>query len=452
MIRGLRMGALAVGLAVSAASVAAQPSREEFLSLLHDGRFAAAQRELRRAGDLARPEDLFFDAFTTYWRLIFDDDNNELRETLDAQLAVVIAASDESGSAAPADAALWGGCAHLLLAELRASQRRPLSAAFEAKKAKRLLESPSISGDAATDALFGLGTYNYVADTVPSYVKGLRALLFLPKGNREKGLAQLAAAAEGSRTFGLEARTFLLTIYANSHERLYDRAVLERNRLLERSPESIATLYASARLDLSLGRNESSLRRLAQAEDRARSFGDVDPAVLRSIDLLVARAELAALRPDRAAATAARALAAGNGLGPKIRADLEAVRATAGKQAEGIEWSEIDIARNQKGDAAVYRAAAVANDDRPLLALLAGDAELRGGQAHEALTWFTRASGAGLPPELRPGCEFRQAMAEDLLGQRSQAIAMYKRVAATPGFAAKDAALYYQQSPYGIAP
>jgi hypothetical protein len=57
-----------------------------------------------------------------------------------------------------------------------------LAAAYEAKKAKRLLESASKAGANTADALFGLGTYNYLADTVPSYVKGLRRSSSCRKG------------------------------------------------------------------------------------------------------------------------------------------------------------------------------------------------------------------------------------------------------------------------------
>ena len=451
MKRGLPMRAVAMALALAGASYArAESDRAAFLALLHDGRFEAAQALLRRQGPPTRPDDLFFDAFTTYWQLVFDDENPDVRAALDARLDAAIAAA-EACSNPDDNGELWGGSSHLLLAGLRAQQRRPLAAAFEAKKAKRLLESASQAGGSSSDALFGLGTYNYLADTVPSYVKGIRALLALPKGNRALGLEQLAAAA-GSRTFALEARTLLVTIYANKHERLYGRAIEERDRLLEAFPETIASAYAAARLDLSLGRNEASIDRLTRAESRARTLGDVDPVVLRSIELLRARAELSALRPDRAEATATSALATGLGLGPSIREDLEAIRKAASRQADGIGWPQVASERNPSHEAAAFGALAKAHPERPLLALLAGDGELRAGRAQEALDWFARAVSTGLPPELQAGCLFRQGQAEDLLGHRSRALEFYKRVAATRGFVAKDAAVYYQQTAYRLGP
>ncbi len=425
----MRSGARILASATAWAFLGATPARAVadpaiILVLLHDGRFDAAQAVLHAGGPLTRPDDLFFDAFTAYWRVVFDDENPALRQLLDGRLrAAIQAAETASRAGTDGDAALWGGSSHLLVAELRAFERRPIAAAFEARKAKRLLESASIVGAERFDALFGLGAYNYVADTVPSYVKGLRALLFLPRGDRARGLEQLAEAAAQSRFFALEARTLLVTIYANRHERLYDRALGERDRLLEEFPDTIASLYAAARLDLSLGRNGAAIARLNRAEERARALADVDPVVLRSIDLLIARAHLGSLRPDLAAAAAGRALESGQGLGASIRVDLEALYATASRLA-----------------------------DRPNLDLIAGDASLQAGRAQEAWERLALAAGSGLPPELRAECALRRGQAADLLGQRSLALELYRTAAGTPGFAARDAAFYYQQAPYRSAP
>ena len=125
MKRGVRMRTFATVLALAGASLAhAAADRAVFLALLHDGRFGAAQETIRRDGIPTRPDDLFFDAFTTYWWVVFDDDNPALRARLDEELATAIAAA-EKAAGKDVDAALWGGSSHLLLAELRASQRRP---------------------------------------------------------------------------------------------------------------------------------------------------------------------------------------------------------------------------------------------------------------------------------------------------------------------------------------
>jgi len=68
------------------------------------------------------------------------------------------------------------------------------------------MSSPGISGSTVAtgslrearpehgDAYFMLGAYNYYVEIVPSFVKLIRPLLFLPAGNRVEGLKQLERA------------------------------------------------------------------------------------------------------------------------------------------------------------------------------------------------------------------------------------------------------------------
>ena len=429
---GIVAGAMFWAVTARAAD-APRADQTAYFALLHDGRFAAAVE--KNAGAQDDVERRFFAAFITYWRLVFDDDNLQLQTLLEHQLDQVVSGDED-------DALLWSGNSHLLLAQLRAWQKRPMAAAFEAKKAKKTLEAAVRGGAEASDAYFGLGTYNYMADALPSFVKGLRALLFLPAGNRERGIEQLETAARESTHFAFEARVLLITLYAQRHEKQYARALEQRDLLLAKAPDAIASLYASARLDISLGRNDAAILALTKAAERATTLRDVDPVVLRSIDLLRARAEYGALRPDRARATAHAALASGAGLTESIKRDLSQIEAAADKLAEGIDWKAIP------SDAAHLSALAGAAPERPVLALIAGDAQLRLGKPGEAIPWLERAASAPLPPAVKAGCQLRQGQASDLLGDRAKAIEYYKRAADTPGFAAKDAAVYYQQSPF----
>src|SRR5262249_48050341 len=154
----------------------------------------------------------------------------------------------------------------------------------------------------------------------------------------DKGLDQIERAARESRTFSFEARVLLITIYANRHEKLYARALEERDHLLEQAPDRIASLYASARLDISLHRNQAASAALDRASARAATLRDVDPVVLRSIDLLRARAQFSLLRFDLCAATARAALASGEGLSPSLRHDFEEILGGADKLASGLDW------------------------------------------------------------------------------------------------------------------
>jgi len=428
------------------APVAVSDDRAAYLECLHDGRFSAAVEKNASGKDDA--ERRFFAAFITYWRLVFDDDNTKLQALLDHQLETVVSAAEAAARDGTGTPFLWGGNGHLLLGQLRAWEKRPMAAAFEAKKAKRALETAVTNGAAAPDAYFGLGTYNYMADALPGFVKGLRALLFIPPGNKARGLEQLETAARESRFFAFEARVLLVTIYANRHEKQYARAIEQRDRLIAQAPDTVASLYASARLDISLGRNDAAIAALDRASRRAGRFRDVDPVVLRSIDLLRARAEFGALRPDLAGETARAALASGAGLSPSIHQDLTQIVAASERLAQGVDWSALPDAAATADAAAAIEAYAGSKPDRPMLALLAGDANLRAGRATQASEWLERASSSNLPPAAKAGCQLRQGQAADLLGQRAKALEFYKRAAETPGFSAKDAAFFYSQAPF----
>ena len=51
---------------------------------------------------------------------------------------------------------------------------------------------------ACVDALFGLGLYDYYADVLPRLAKVLRFLARMPGGDRERGLARIESAGDGS--------------------------------------------------------------------------------------------------------------------------------------------------------------------------------------------------------------------------------------------------------------
>ena len=290
------------------------------------------------------------------------------------------------------------------------------------------------------DALFGLGTYKYMADTLPSFIKGLRALLFIPKGNRAGSLEQLRKAAESSRTFGFEARVLLITIYAHKHERR-TTSLAERDRLLAAAPDGSPRVCRGAARPLPL---PQPLRdRLGHQGARAR--GDAErrrSGVLRSLDLLRARAELADLRPDLAAATARRAIDARQGLGVGIKRDLESILRASREYAQGIEW-----ARVAESDAAALTALAEAAPNDPRLALIAGDAQLRAGKASEASALLERAEGAGS----RGGGSAAACCGRDRRRTWAGTARARSRVQAaseTTGFPGKDAAYYHQAVPY----
>ena len=69
-----------------------------------------------------------------------------------------------------------------------------VGAAFDGKKMRRTMLDLLEEHPDFTDCKFWLGTYDYYAAILPKYIKFFRTLLFLPNGDRERGIAELDEA------------------------------------------------------------------------------------------------------------------------------------------------------------------------------------------------------------------------------------------------------------------
>jgi hypothetical protein len=86
-------------------------------------------------------------------------------------------------------------------------------------------------------AYYLLGSYNYFADALPSYMKFLRVLVFLPGGDRKEGLKQLILGYDKGGISQGEAGKTLAVIYTY-YERKFEDGKKMCEDLLERYPQS----------------------------------------------------------------------------------------------------------------------------------------------------------------------------------------------------------------------
>ena len=433
-------------------------ARSQALAFAHDGRFAEAREVLAGLPDDSRdPRSSFFPAYVDYWALIYDPDNEALRARFERELDRTVEIVDSLPDHDTSDAAQWAGTARLLLAQLRAWERHPLSAAFEAGRAKRLLDRYDRSGPASTDHLFALGTYNYMADRVSTFVKGIRALLFLPGGDEELGLRQLERAAEESTYFRLDARLLLATVYSHRKERRYGDAQREIDRALQEAGDTVAARHAAARFALTLARPEAAAAYLDGALADANLPPRADPTVLANLELLRAKADLAQFRPDLALPRLESLLAARTGVPPDVREDGAALASEARVVLENPAWERVRTVvapgnGNAPGspDPIAAIALAVAHPADAAAALMAGRALLRASEPGPATEWLRRAEAASadLPPPWVGPCLLMTGQALDLQGKRQEAITFYQRAAEAAPFTGRDAAHYWQTTPY----
>ncbi|HEX6850722.1 MAG TPA: hypothetical protein VF139_04885 [Candidatus Polarisedimenticolaceae bacterium] len=445
--------AAALVFAGPAAAASPDPVLSEVAALLRDGRFDAADRTLRERPGSGTPARAFFTAFVTYWRLVYDEENPALHTEFEERLHAAIKPAEARLGSDPTDpdALLWAGTSRLLLAQFRAQQDQPFAAAREAKRARKLLEAARAAGrDLNAEPLFGLGAYNYAADRLPAIVKGLRALLALPGGNREEGLAQLSRAAAESRYFSLESRIVLATLYSRKHERRYDLALEETSKALASFPDSIVAHHGAARLNLSLARLDVAAAHCERALARARSLGDVDPAVLGTVESILARADLAAFRVEaareRAAALVARRPALPRDVLQTARDVVGESDALLGRPA----WKGMRRGTPQ-GPPDAERLVALASEPAadPVIALMAGRALIARGDGAGASKWLAAAEKSReLPSWLLGPCRLAMGQAADLQGLRSKALACYRKAADGPSFPGRDAAYFLSATPF----
>ena len=138
----------------------------------------------------------------------------------------------------------------------RALRGERVAAARDGKKIKDALERALQIDPALYDAHFGIGLYHYYADVAPAYAKLLRWLLFLPGGDRVKGLAEMLDARERGEIVRGEADFQLQQLYL----------------WYEHRPDDAIALLES--LDDRYPNNPIFLQRIAEAEDVYRH--DVD--------------------------------------------------------------------------------------------------------------------------------------------------------------------------------
>ncbi|MBI2956877.1 MAG: tetratricopeptide repeat protein [Acidobacteria bacterium] len=101
------------------------------------------------------------------------------------------------------------------LAAYKFEQNKGLwGAARDAAKAKSFAEDYLRLDPGRGDIYLTLGLYNYYVDIAPGFVKFLRILLFLPKGNRALGLEQIERASREGEFFRPAAQATVAQLYA----------------------------------------------------------------------------------------------------------------------------------------------------------------------------------------------------------------------------------------------
>jgi tetratricopeptide (TPR) repeat protein len=207
---------------------------------VYDGEFRGAEGRL---ADLARahPDDPvapYLQALALEWRLEQDRESRALDASVLGLADRALALADARLGRDPADgrALLARGAAHGVKSRLHLFRWERGPASREAVRMREGLLAARAAGVHVLDLDFGLGLYDYYADTLPRFFKIVAFLLRIPGGDRERGLASIARVAHGGSLFhDDEARVQMFDIFSY-FERKPDRAVFWIREMWRRHP------------------------------------------------------------------------------------------------------------------------------------------------------------------------------------------------------------------------
>lgn len=179
------------------------------------------------------------EATRVWWRILFDLDSPALDPAFNRAVETAIASTEAWARRAPGSAEAWFyvGGAYGARVQFRAYRREYLGAARDGKRVKDALERSLALDGSLEDANFGIGLYEYYADIAPTAAKILRALLFLPGGDRAQGLQRMLRARDRGQVMAGEA-AFQLHVIDLWYEKQFPRAVTLLRGLAREHPRN----------------------------------------------------------------------------------------------------------------------------------------------------------------------------------------------------------------------
>ncbi|HEX9016887.1 MAG TPA: tetratricopeptide repeat protein, partial [Chloroflexota bacterium] len=200
------------------------------------------------------PAGPFFTAMITWWRILIDIDDTRYDDEFYARLDHVIEMCDSLLDQNPDDvtAIFFKGGAIGFEGRLKFHRNDYLAAANAGRKALPLVQTAAELDPQNYDIELGTGMYNYYAEVVPSEYPWLKPLLlFVPPGDRQKGLRQIATAAEKGKYAAIEASYFLMQIYFY-YEKDFGKALALCRDLFARFPHNMLFHRYLGRCQMSL--------------------------------------------------------------------------------------------------------------------------------------------------------------------------------------------------------
>ena len=226
---------------------------ERSLSLLNNGQLLEAYALLDEYNQ-ENPEDPFgllllaLSKWRMMWLSTYDSkDREELMTVLgDVEKLTMPLLKKDS------DALFYFAAVKGVRAQVAATENRWWETAQLGKEMKKYAERLVKMDPNYYDAYYLLGSFNYFADALPGYLKFLRALVFLPGGDRLKGMKQLVIAYQQGTSVSVESGKTLAIIYTY-YEGRHDYGLRMCDTILSAYPHSYEIgLYKGVNLYFSM--------------------------------------------------------------------------------------------------------------------------------------------------------------------------------------------------------
>jgi hypothetical protein len=197
-----------------------------------DARFDRADEQLKRACPPAPAEACqILGVVALWWRIQINPENRAGDRRFSERAAAALAAAEAWTKREPQHAEAWfylaGAYAPLVQWQVLRGER--MSAARNGNRIRVALERTLALDPTLADAHFGIGLYYYYAAVAPAGAKLLRWLLFLPGGDRAKGLSEMSRARDEGEVLRGEADYQLHLIYVWYEHRPLDAIALLRS-------------------------------------------------------------------------------------------------------------------------------------------------------------------------------------------------------------------------------
>ncbi|MEW6509386.1 MAG: tetratricopeptide repeat protein [Bacteroidota bacterium] len=249
------------------------------------------------------PAGPFFLAMVEWWKIMTDLDNEQYDRQFLAALDGVITMCDSMLDRNPNDvtAIFFKGGSIGFQGRLQFHRNDYLAAANPGRRALPLVQEAFALDPGNFDILLGTGIYNYYADVIPEEYPLVKPLiLFIPPGDRQKGIEQLTLAYRKGTYASVEAGYFLMQIYY-FYERDYGKALELARDLTGRFPNNMVFHRYLGRCHVSLNNWEAGEQVFAEIARRAeggqRGYG---PAVEREAQYYLGVAAMMIRRFDEA--------------------------------------------------------------------------------------------------------------------------------------------------------